>query len=151
MELRGLLERSRQLANRRAKRGPQETFARVLVYESGAELRLSPRYVEAILTNRKRSTIREGVIVLPSNGDITFRFSRTAPPLQARVKGCSVKRVKDLSNQEIEMDGFNSRAELISELQRYYPQLSEESIITVICFESPARDSRSSDRSSKSK
>jgi hypothetical protein len=98
------------------------------------ELRLSPRYLEAVVTARKHSTIRDGVLVFSPNCEVLLRFSRTAPPLVVRVTDYRVKRFGDLSQKEVDADGFAGRNELFVELRQYYPHISEESIVTVIEF-----------------
>jgi len=113
---------------------PTETFARVLIYESGGELSLHPKHFEAVVTARKTSTIREGVLLFPRNCRLLLRFSPESPPLQVVVGDCPVKRVKDLSPKEIRADGFGDKDALLKELRQYYPTINEDSIITVVNF-----------------
>jgi len=119
----------------------RETFSKVLLYESGEYLLMNPRYLESVITGRKSSTIRDGVLVFPDNCELLLRFSRSAPPVKVRVTESRVKRFKDLSQKEIEADGFGTRDELLAELRQYYPLIMEESVITVVNFRTiPPKD-----------
>jgi hypothetical protein len=114
--------------------GPIEGFAKVLAYENGAELRLNPKYLELVVNGRKCSTIREGVLLFPPRCELLLRFSRTASPVRVRITKSTVKRLIDLSQKEIEVDGFKTREELFAELQQYYPLITGESVVTVVHF-----------------
>lgn len=113
---------------------PQETFVKVLIYESGGELRFSQKYLESIVKARKTSTIREGALIFPPHCELLLRFSEESPPLPARVTSCEVKRLKDLRQEEVVADGFRAPEELLSDLRNYYPLLNGESIVTVVSF-----------------
>jgi hypothetical protein len=86
------------------------------------------------VNGRKSSTIREGVLLFTPSCELLLRFSRTAPPLKVRAAESTVKRLKDLSQKEIEADGFKTRDELVAELRQYYPLITDESVITVVHF-----------------
>jgi hypothetical protein len=115
--------------------GSRETFAKVLVYESGGQLGLSHKYLEFVVNERKKSTIRDGVLVFSPKCELRLRFSRKASALVVRVTRSQVKRLKDVSQEEVESDGFKDRHELIAELRRYYPLITDDSVVTVVNFE----------------
>jgi hypothetical protein len=116
---------------------PTETFAKVLIYESGGELSLHGKYFEAVVKALKTSTIREGVLLFPRDCRLLLRFSHESPTLEVVVKDFKIKRVKDISLKEIQADGFDNKNALLAELRSYYPTITEDSIITVINFKIP--------------
>jgi len=112
----------------------EETVEQVLIYQDGAELEIGRKYLEQIVQGRKKSTIRDKVRIFPPNCTLFLRFSSESQPLKVVVDRYEVKRLKDLTKEEIESDGFSSREVLLAELRQYYPLLSESSIITVVHF-----------------
>jgi hypothetical protein len=52
------------------------------------------------------------------------------------------RRLKDLNDQDARNEGFETRAELIADLKRYYPTVTDEDRVTVIYFEPLNSESR---------
>ena len=94
-------------------------------------LNFLPSYVEAILSGRKRATVRlgrkgvrEGMYVnLVSSGRI---FAR------GRIVRVEYKKLKELSREEIKREGARNFRELLAELRRIYPAISPEDEVTYI-------------------
>jgi hypothetical protein len=105
-----------------------------LIYESGGELSLHPKHVEAVVKSLKTSTIREGVLLFPRKCRLLLRFSSGSPSLEIVVKDSKIKRVRDLSPKEIRADGFSHKDALLAELRHYYPTITQDSVITVVNF-----------------
>ncbi|HII47246.1 MAG: ASCH domain-containing protein [Pyrobaculum aerophilum] len=92
---------------------------------------LSQKYVKALLDGRKRSTIRPGVLKV---ADRVYIHSMGKIVAIAEVEQVAYKRVSELTDEDAIIDGFNSRAELISYLKRRYPGLRDSAIVTIVKF-----------------
>ena len=112
----------------------KETFAKVLLYDSGAELPLARKYVEAVLTNKKKSTIREGVLLFSPDCQVFLRSSADTARVPVTIVGCVTKLVKHLTLRDAREDGFGTRDALISEMHQYYPSLGDDSLVTIVKF-----------------
>ncbi len=94
-------------------------------------LHFRPEYVRAILSGRKRSTIRIGarhvrpgmVIVLAAGGK---------PFAKARVVSVKRKRIREITEDEIRKEGFSDFAELYAALRSHYPGISLDDEVTII-------------------
>jgi hypothetical protein len=99
----------------------------------GRHLMVKGRYVEDILSGRKKATIRRG-IVKPKYDEIIVHGGGR-PIAKIRVTRVYYKRVYELSDEDALKDGFNSREELIKELKQVYPGIRDDEYVTIIEFE----------------
>ncbi len=98
----------------------------------GRTLRFKKRYLAMILEGRKRGTIRLGrlrvrhrVVTIVGDG---------GPVAVARIDDVVHKKVRDLTDEDARLDGFNGLAELFRELRRIYGDFTLEDDVTVIRF-----------------
>ncbi|AKG90859.1 ASCH domain [Geoglobus ahangari] len=90
-------------------------------------------YVEAIIDGRKVTTVRKGIKRYPV-GRIVDLTADNKPFARARVDKVVVKRVKELTDDDAKLDGFESREELIEALKRIYGKVRDEEFVTVVHF-----------------
>jgi len=93
---------------------------------------LSPKHLKALYEGRKKSTIRPGVLRV---GDRLYIHSKGRIVAIARVEEVLYKRVKELTDEDAVLDGFNSLEELIAYLKKRYPGLKDDAIVTIVRFE----------------
>ena len=94
-------------------------------------LHFLPRYVKDILSGRKVATVRLGKKgVRP--GMIVYLAVSGRPFAKARVVSVRVKKLKELTTEEIKKEGSRSFSELVKELRQIYPVISPEDEITYI-------------------
>jgi len=94
-------------------------------------LRLLPKFIPTIRRGEKRSTIRKGrwsirpgLLLLESDDAL----------LAVKVIEVVYKRFCDLTEEDARNDGFENLDSLQKELQMIYPNLSRNSMLTVISF-----------------
>ncbi|MEM0044073.1 MAG: ASCH domain-containing protein [Sulfolobales archaeon] len=99
----------------------------------GSHIMLRKEYASMVISNKKKSTIRLGYIVPKKK--IVIIHSGGAPIAKAYIEEVIHKRLKDLSIEDAQKEGYNSLEELIRELKRIYgKRLRNDSIITIIRF-----------------
>jgi hypothetical protein len=91
-------------------------------------------YVKDILEGKKITTVRKGIKSYPVGKmvELTVNYK---PFAKAKVLKVVVKRVKELTDEDAVKDGFNSKEELISALQRIYGEINENDFVTIVHFE----------------
>ncbi|AFK50654.1 hypothetical protein TCELL_0229 [Thermogladius calderae 1633] len=87
-------------------------------------------YAEKIIEGSKTTTIRRGIVRPRYKQVVVHAGSR--PIALARVEYVYYKRLRDISESEARRDGFESRAELVSELRKIYPGIRDDEYVTVI-------------------
>ena len=98
----------------------------------GRHLMLKGKYIEQILNGTKRATIRPGRVAIKSKEFYIHAGGRIVA--KAVVEKIFYKRVKELTDGDAKLDGFNTREELLRELKKYYPFLKENDYVTIIKF-----------------
>ncbi len=99
----------------------------------GRHLMVKGRYVEDILSGRKKATIRRG-IVKPKHDEIIIHGGGR-PVAKIRVSRVIHKRLYELTDEDALKDGFKSRDELLTELRRVYPDIRDDEWVTIIEFD----------------
>lgn len=79
-------------------------------------LTFSGKFAEEILKGRKRATVRKKVNLKP--GDTVFVHSGGKIIGTARIISVEKKRVEELTDEDAKLDGFESREEMMRELER---------------------------------
>jgi len=92
---------------------------------------MSRKYVKLLLSGKKRSTIRPGVLKVAEK---VYIHSEGRIVAVAEVEEVVYKRVGELTDEDAQMDGFSGRDELVAFLKRRYPGLKDSSVVTVIKF-----------------
>ena len=97
-------------------------------------LGLSDQYHELVLNGEKTSTVRLGhVVFADSNLMLTFE---NKPNIQVEIQEViHDKNLKDLTEKDAQKDGFESLSKLKTALSTFYPDITEDSKVTVVCFE----------------
>ncbi len=90
-------------------------------------------YVDAIINGKKVTTIRKGIKRYPV-GRIVDLTVDNRPFARARVDKVVVKRIKELTDNDALLDGFDNRDELIRALKKIYGNVREEEFVTVVHF-----------------
>ena len=90
-------------------------------------------YVDAIMEGKKVTTIRKGIKRYPV-GRVVELTADSRPFATARIEKVVVKRVKELTDSDAKLDGFESRDELIEALKRIYGSIRNEEFVTVVHF-----------------
>ncbi len=90
-------------------------------------------FVSAIVNGRKVTTVRKGIKRYPV-GRIVDLTANNQPFARARVDRVVVKRVKELTERDALLDGFESREELIDALKKIYGNVEDEELVTVVHF-----------------
>lgn len=111
----------------------------VLVHSDPAVLRLDERYMPQVLEGAKTSTIRTKVRLFCRNSDLVLEG---AVSIRTRIKATRVCLFSDVSEEEAQKDGFQTKEELREALIEFYPDLRDETIVTIIEFFPPPRNSR---------
>ncbi|MGC9121636.1 MAG: ASCH domain-containing protein [Thermogladius sp.] len=96
----------------------------------GRHIIFREEYAEKLIEGSKTTTIRRGIVRPRYRQVIIHAGSR--PIALARVEYVYYKRLRDISESEARRDGFESRAELVSELRKIYPGIRDDEYVTVI-------------------
>jgi len=89
-------------------------------------------YAEAILSGKKRATIRLGVVKPRSREVIIHSGGRAI--CKAKIEGVIYKKFSELTNEDARLDGFKNLKELRDALLKTYQSFSPDDIITIIKF-----------------
>ena len=112
-----------------------KTPEEVIRYSDGSVLLIDEKYLSQILSRIKTTTIRTKVRVFAPNSKIELRSALTSKSIRVAVKGTKVVLFKELTDEDARKDGFATKAILKKEMLSHYPDLTNESIVTVIDFE----------------
>ncbi len=97
-------------------------------------LEFDGRYLEPILSRKKKGTIRLGKLNI-GPGIIVTLHSGGYVVGKALVRDVEYKRVSELTEEDALTDGFSDRDKLIKALRSHYKGLKEDDIVTVIKFD----------------
>lgn len=99
----------------------------------GRHIMLKGIYAEKLLKGEKKTTIRKGVVKPKYNELIVHAGGR--PIAKVRITNVYHKKLKELSDYEAKLDGYESLDELLKDLRSVYGDLSKDDYVTVIEFE----------------
>ncbi len=92
------------------------------------------RFVDLILSGRKRSTIRLGKVI-PRYSEVIIHGGGR-PIAKARIVRVVHKKVRELTEEDARKDGYGSLDELLKDLERVYGRkISPDDTVTIIEFE----------------
>lgn len=97
-------------------------------------LDFDPKYKEMILSGRKMMTIRRGTKNYSEGEIITVTFGGKKC-CKARILSVRYIRYCDLTEGDAIADGFRNLEELKKELRKFYGDIPDEEIMTLISFE----------------
>jgi len=98
----------------------------------GKHLMVKGEYAEAILSGKKRATIRLG-LVKPRSKEVIIHSGGKAI-CKARIENVTYKRFSELTNEDAKLDGFRNLKALKEALIETYHNLSPSDMVTVIRF-----------------
>jgi hypothetical protein len=98
-------------------------------------LKLADHLFHTIDSGWKTATIRSGKRdILP--GPLRFEATDgTVPSRDVTVRRVSYAFVRDLTDGDIFQDGASTRESLISGLKHFYPDLTNDSLVTIVAFD----------------
>ncbi|MEM3992859.1 MAG: ASCH domain-containing protein [Desulfurococcaceae archaeon] len=99
----------------------------------GRHIMLKGAYIEKLLSNEKKATIRKG-IYRPKYSEVIIHAGGK-PVAKARITRVYYRRLKELGEYEARLEGFKNTSELVEELRRVYGDINEDDYFTVIEFE----------------
>ncbi|RLE74663.1 MAG: ASCH domain-containing protein [Thermoprotei archaeon] len=89
-------------------------------------------YVDKILRGVKRATVRLGIVTPRRRELVIYGDGRAVG--KVAVESVKYVRVRELTDRDALLDGFSSKRELLSALERHYPGISPDDWVTVIRF-----------------
>jgi hypothetical protein len=95
-------------------------------------LTFKKRYVDLILSGRKRSTIRLGNLYVKGKYIKAVSSGRVVAVVQ--VERVVHKKVKDITDEDARLDGFKGLPELFRELRSIYGDFLLDDDVTIITF-----------------
>jgi hypothetical protein len=98
-------------------------------------IRIDPKFFPDIQEGRKKATVRRGVRSYPI-GRIVIESDEPSPRvLDVSVESIQFKAYEELTEEDARRDGYNSLADLRSELDRIYGDLSPKDLMTIVEFD----------------
>ncbi len=102
-------------------------------------LHFKKKYEESILSRKKKTTIRlrtrlkvgDDVVIRAGGEDIA----------NAKITSVRITKIKDLTDEHAIRDGFNSKEELLNELESIYGKLNEDTEVKILEFDLTKRKS----------
>lgn len=95
-------------------------------------LHFKEQYLRDVVSGKKRITIRYGRKYDVRPGNIVFLAVKGKPVAKARITSVQVKKLRDLTEHEVKMEGFKSLHALIKHLRHIYPDIGPDSYVTVL-------------------
>ena len=95
-------------------------------------LRILPELLQAVKLRTKKIIVRKGRIAIKPGLLILFS---NRDSVVVRVTSSVVKRLSQLANEDARVAGFDTPNELKVSARNSYPNLSEQSLVTVVVFE----------------
>lgn len=96
-------------------------------------IRLLDKFMDLVISGKKTSTIRYGLVFISDSPVALMSRKRT---IMVDVTHLDYsKRYKDLTEKDAHADGFESLESLKREIEKFYPQISQDDQITIIRFE----------------
>lgn len=99
----------------------------------GRHLMIKGKYVELILSGKKKATIRLGLVRPKYNEMILHGGGK--PIAKIKITNVRYKRVKELDERDAKIDGFKSLEDLIKHLRKAYGDINPNDLVTIIEFE----------------
>jgi hypothetical protein len=92
---------------------------------------ISPDFVPLVQSGRKVTTVRKGQRKV-TLGAAEFVSGSILIPVS--VEDVQYKRYRELTDADAMRDGFSTLAELTGALERFYPSLAGDDLVTIISF-----------------
>jgi hypothetical protein len=112
---------------------PQKGEGRVRKQFLGRHIMLKGEFADKLLTGRKKTTIRIG-IVKPKYREVIIH-GKGKPLAKAIITNVTYKKVSELTDEDAMRDGFSNVSELLSALRKVYGDVKPDDIVTIIELE----------------
>ncbi len=102
-------------------------------------IRLANELFPAVLSGEKKLTVREGIRSY-SLGSACFIPSDSIDPrnfdldIDIMINCLTYKKIKDVTNKEALADGFKNAQHMLKGLQKFYPDIKEDDLVTLVWF-----------------
>ena len=98
------------------------------------EISFADQYLPMLASGEKTTTVREGIRSYPPGFYNAFNNTKTKCVL-IKVTKTEIKKYGLLDDTRATTDGFDSAGQLKKELLKYYPYLTDDSLMTTVFFE----------------
>lgn len=99
-------------------------------------LKIADSLMPGLLAGAKLATVRAGARqIVP--GPLDFQPSGGGDPVRVLVREVRFKLAGDLTDEEAAMDGCETGSELCEALKSFYPDLRDDSVVTVVIHSEP--------------
>ncbi len=98
------------------------------------ELIIARDYVGALEDGKKKSTIRYGTRAVSPGEPVRFTDKNDTYVFTSTVNRVTYLKAKDLTDADARKDGFKNRNELLEALEVHYPQINDNSTVTIVEF-----------------
>ncbi|MEB3844739.1 MAG: ASCH domain-containing protein [Desulfurococcales archaeon] len=98
----------------------------------GRHIMLKKKYGDMLLSGKKTTTIRVGIV--KPRYDTLIVHSGGRPIAIVRIEDVTVKRVSELTDEDARRDGFPDRSTLIEALRKMYGRIGGDEPVTIIRF-----------------
>jgi len=98
----------------------------------GPFVRFKEKYLESVLSGRKRVTVRYGVV--KPKLSLIYIVCCDKIYAEALITRVYYTELGKLGEEVVEAEGFTSREELINELREIYGEVGDRDVVTVIYF-----------------
>lgn len=99
-------------------------------------LKLADDLFEGLLSGDKQVTIRLGERNIEENATLTFEsVNGTQPDVKVTVDTVIVLPINEVPEYFYQADGFTSIEHMVESMKRFYPNITEDSIVTIIGYE----------------
>ncbi|WP_088334748.1 MULTISPECIES: ASCH domain-containing protein [unclassified Methanopyrus] len=105
-----------------------------MTYGISKHIEISGEYRDKLLRGEKRATIRVGRVPGARPGKVVYIHCGGYVYGKVRITNVRTKRVRDLTDEDAKLDGFENREELLKALRDHYPNLRDDDIVTIIEF-----------------
>ena len=99
----------------------------------GRHLMVKSKFINAILSGKKRATIRSGRLKVKSKEFYIHAGGKIIA--KASVKKVVYKKIANLADKDAILDGLGSKEELLKELKTLYGEIRDTDDVTIIEFE----------------
>ncbi|WP_457619864.1 ASCH domain-containing protein [Methanopyrus sp.] len=106
-----------------------------MTYGISKHLEISGEYRDKLLRGEKRATIRVGRVPGARPGKVVYIHCGGYVYGKVRITDVRTKKVKDLTDEDAKLDGFENREELLKALRNHYPNLRDDDVVTIVEFE----------------
>lgn len=98
-------------------------------------LKLADDLFEGLLSGDKRVTIRMGQRNIQVGADLTIEATDgTQSNVVVTIEGLTILPVNLIDDEYLAADGFDSYEDFIQGMKRFYPTITEDSIVSIIFF-----------------